>query len=61
MSKMQCRGSVFYLRFLNYFSFLFFLPVQKHFFLRGKSSRDTQIFPSSEIESDFASIYSKDE
>ena len=42
-------------------SFFFFMPVQNHFFLRDKSSRDTQTFPSSEIGSDFAAINSKDE
>ena len=42
-------------------NFFFFLPVQKLFFLSGRSSRDTQMFPSSEIGSDFASINSKDE
>ena len=38
----------------NYYNFHFFLPIQKHFFLRGRSSR-----ASSEIGSDFASINSQ--
>ena len=39
---------------------ILFLPVLKHFFVRGRSSRATQMFLCSEIGSDFASINSKD-
>ena len=61
---MQCRGSIFSLTLSNYSNFkifFFFACTKTPFFLRGRSSSDAQMFPSSEMKSNFASIDSKDE
>ena len=50
----------FLFKIIKLFQFLSFLFVQKHIYLRDRSSRDTQMFPSSENGSDFASINSND-
>ena len=67
---MSMRGVIYHLQlkcnvevpifFFKLLQLSIFLPIQKHFFLRGRSSRDTQMFPSSEIGSDFPPINSKD-
>ena len=60
---MQCRGSIFSLTLSNYsnFKIFFFACTKTPFFLRGRSSSDVQMFPSSEMKTNFASIDSKDE
>ena len=63
--KMQCQGSILLFKIIKlfqffFFNFQFFLPVQKHLFLLGRRSRNTQMFLSSEIGLDFASSNSKD-